>query len=98
MNAKPKRRSNTGILGKIWQPAVIVAVLVVVAYGVHTAAVEATADAFKKTLLNAKSVSYTDPAGGGTARFAASSVTSAPRLRASAASATPIRPDDRLPT
>jgi molybdate transport system substrate-binding protein len=27
----------------------------------------ATADAFKKTLLDAKSVSYTDPAGGGTA-------------------------------
>ena len=36
MNAKRKRRSNTAILGKIWQPAVIVAVLVVVAYGVHT--------------------------------------------------------------
>ena len=32
------------------------------------------------------------PAGAGTARFAASSVTSAPRRRASSASATPIRP------
>ena len=36
-------------------------------------------------------------AGGGTARFAASSVTSAPRFRASSARATPIRPDERLP-
>ena len=33
----------------------------------------------------------------GTARFAASRTTSAPRRRASSASATPIRPDERLP-
>ena len=33
-----------------------------------------------------------------TARFAPSSVTCAPRRRASAASATPMRPDERLPT
>ena len=38
------------------------------------------------------------PAGAGTARFAASNVTSAPRRRASSATATPMRPDDRLPT
>ena len=38
------------------------------------------------------------PAGAATVRFAASSVTSAPRLRASSASATPMRPDERLPT
>ena len=37
------------------------------------------------------------PAGAGTARLAASSVTSAPRRRASSASATPMRPDERLP-
>ena len=36
--------------------------------------------------------------GAGTARFAASSTTSAPRRRASSASATPMRPDERLPT
>lgn len=36
MNAKRKRRSNKGIFDEIWRPAVIVAVLVVVAYGVHT--------------------------------------------------------------
>ena len=35
--------------------------------------------------------------GGCTERFAASSVTSAPRRRASSASATPMRPEDRLP-
>ena len=33
-----------------------------------------------------------------TARFAASRTTSAPRRRASSASATPMRPDERLPT
>ena len=38
------------------------------------------------------------PVGAGTARFAASSVTSAPRFRASSASATPIRPEERFPT
>ena len=38
------------------------------------------------------------PAGGATERFAASRTTSAPRRRASSASATPIRPDERLPT
>ncbi len=38
------------------------------------------------------------PGGTGTATFAASRVTSAPRRRASRASATPIRPDDLLPT
>ena len=37
------------------------------------------------------------PAGAPTARFAASSVTFAPRRLASAASATPMRPDERLP-
>src|SRR3954451_18618896 len=37
------------------------------------------------------------PGGAGTARFAARSVTSAPRRAASAARATPIRPDERLP-
>ncbi len=37
------------------------------------------------------------PAGAPTARFAASSVTFAPRRFASAASATPMRPDERLP-
>ena len=37
------------------------------------------------------------PRGGATARLAASSITSAPRLRASSANATPIRPDERLP-
>jgi hypothetical protein len=37
------------------------------------------------------------PSGAGTARFAARSVTSAPRLRASSATATPMRPDERLP-
>ncbi len=36
--------------------------------------------------------------GAGTARLAASRITSAPRRRASSASATPIRPDERLPT
>ena len=47
-----------------------------------------------------RSVSATSstPAGAGTARLAARSVTSAPRRRASAASATPIRPEERLPT
>ena len=38
------------------------------------------------------------PGGAGTARFAASRTTSAPRRRASSASATPMRPDERLPT
>src|SRR3954467_5384922 len=38
------------------------------------------------------------PYGGSTDRFAASSTTSAPRRRASSASATPMRPDERLPT
>ena len=38
------------------------------------------------------------PCGRRTARFAASRTTSAPRRRASSASATPIRPDERLPT
>ena len=38
------------------------------------------------------------PAGADTARFAASSVTSAPRRLASSASATPMRPDERFPT
>ena len=38
------------------------------------------------------------PGGAATARFAPSSVTCAPRRRASAASATPMRPDERLPT
>ena len=37
MNARPKRRSRKGsILGKLWRPAVILAVLAVVAYGVNT--------------------------------------------------------------
>ena len=39
-----------------------------------------------------------DARGSRTSTFAASSVTSAPRRRASSASATPIRPDERLPT
>ncbi len=38
------------------------------------------------------------PGGAGTARLAPSSVTCAPRRRASAASATPMRPEERLPT
>jgi len=38
------------------------------------------------------------PSGVSTATFAASSVTFAPRLRASAASATPMRPEERFPT
>ena len=37
MNARPTRRQTRGsILGNVWQPAVILAVLAVVAYGVHT--------------------------------------------------------------
>ena len=38
-----------------------------------------------------------DLPGAGTARLAATSVTSAPRSRASSATATPIRPEERLP-
>jgi hypothetical protein len=36
MNANKSRRSTKRALGKLWQPIVIVAVLAVVAYGVHT--------------------------------------------------------------
>jgi Mycobacterium membrane protein len=35
VTARLKRRNNKGVLGKLWQPAVILAVLAVVAYGVH---------------------------------------------------------------
>ena len=36
MSARPKRRDSNRILGNLWRPAVILAVLVIVAYGVHT--------------------------------------------------------------
>ena len=36
MSARLKRRNNKPSLGKLWQPAVILAVLAIVAYGVHT--------------------------------------------------------------
>lgn len=36
MRARIKRRDNTRVLGKLWRPAVILAVLAVVAYGVQT--------------------------------------------------------------
>lgn len=36
MNARPKRRDPNRVLGKLWRPVVILAVLAVVAYGVHT--------------------------------------------------------------
>jgi Mycobacterium membrane protein len=36
VNARPKRRSNRGILEKAWRPAVVLAVLAIVGYGVHT--------------------------------------------------------------
>jgi Mycobacterium membrane protein len=36
MSARPKRRDNKRILGNVWRPAVILTVLVIVAYGVHT--------------------------------------------------------------
>jgi hypothetical protein len=50
------------------------------------------------SIVSAVGVSTTStPRGGGTVTFAASSVTSAPRLRLTSASATPIRPDERLP-
>jgi Mycobacterium membrane protein len=35
VTARLKRRNNKGVFGKLWQPAVILAVLVVGAYGVH---------------------------------------------------------------
>ena len=35
MTTRRKRRNSQRVLGKLWQPAVIVAVLAVVAYGVH---------------------------------------------------------------
>jgi MmpS family membrane protein len=68
VNARPKRRSTKGsILGKLWRPAVILAVLVVVAYGVH--AVRASNEAIShpaatKTIpatvveINPKNVTY----------------------------------------
>jgi hypothetical protein len=36
VSAKLKRRNNKRALGKLWQPAVILAVLAIVGYGVHT--------------------------------------------------------------
>jgi hypothetical protein len=36
VNARLKRRNTKRILGKLWRPAVILAVLAVVGYGVHT--------------------------------------------------------------
>lgn len=36
MSTRPKRRNNERALGKLWRPAVILAVLAVVAYGVNT--------------------------------------------------------------
>jgi hypothetical protein len=35
VTTRRKRRNNRRVLGKLWQPAVIVAVLAAVAYGVH---------------------------------------------------------------
>ena len=36
VNARLKRRNSTGVLGKLWRPAVVVAVLAIVGYAVHT--------------------------------------------------------------
>ena len=36
MNARPKRRNTKRILGKLWAPAVILAVLAIAGYGVNT--------------------------------------------------------------
>ena len=36
MSARLKRRNNKPSLGKLWQPAVVLVVLGIVAYGVHT--------------------------------------------------------------
>jgi len=36
MSARPTRRGNKRVLGKLWRPIVILAVLAVVAYGVNT--------------------------------------------------------------
>ena len=36
MNTKPKRRSSSRIVSKLWLPAVVLAVIAIVAYGVST--------------------------------------------------------------
>ncbi len=36
MNARPKPRKNNAVLDKVWRPAVILAVVVIIGYGVHT--------------------------------------------------------------
>lgn len=67
MSARPKRRGNTRVLGNLWRPLVIIAVLVVVAYGVNTVrnnseaiSHPATASSIPATVvqINPKNVTY----------------------------------------